>query len=309
MNWVGLTVEQFAIDALIGEGSFAWIFRGVSESGDRRAFKVAKPKDFILKGMRTGVVCTKAIKFRTNGIGEAVPDSQELLGLEYKKLGNLNLPCLPKYFSQLNREGLGYLQMELLEGHTLFQEIETGKAALSFVKKTAQALNSLIASGLAYHGDLNPENIFIVGGEVKILDPGHFGELKLADGVTRGVFVTTPQYYPLLKPDDVLALGLTAWQAVVGKPLIERELRDSVADSGVLAPETLSWIEAMENMGNFYISGLRSLTLPRASGLTFEQEAVLLRSVRLALNQEGKIVRDPGYASAAAFADSLKVFA
>jgi serine/threonine protein kinase len=311
MNWVGLTLEHYAIDARIGEGSFAWIFRGVSESGDKRAFKVAKPHSFIGTGMRTGVFCTKTIRFRTNGIYEAVPDAQALLSLEYEKLKGLNLPCLPRYFSHVDLGHLAYLQMELLEGQTLLQIMQSGGATLPALKQAALAVASLGDSGLPYHGDLTPENIFFAGAQVKLLDPGHLGDLKLSDSAVKTVLVTTPEFYPLLKPDDVLALGLILWQTVMGSPLIDRQARDLV-EAGVasdcLAPETLVWIESQERLGNFYVSALRAITLPRLSGLGQEQEAVLLKSVRLALNVEGKIVRDAGYASADQLAHALKVF-
>ncbi len=315
MTWVGLTVEQYSIDALIGEGSFAWLYRGVNENGEKRAFKVAKPNEFVLNGMATGIICTKALKFRTNGIGETIPDAKELLNLEFDKFSKRNLPCLPKYFSKVAHEGLAYLQMELLEGSTILQLIENGQfgvcsPALAAVRQASLALASLLESGLPYHGDLTPGNIFLSQGGVKILDPGHFGELKLADGTAQGVFVTTPEFYPLLRPDDVLALGLIAWHAAMGKPLIERESRDLSGDdkNQLVSRDVYNWLDSQENIGNFYLSALRDLYLPRDKGCSAEQEAVLLKGLRLALNREGKIVRDPGFQSAAQLAAALGVF-
>lgn len=314
MDWVGLTVEQFVIEALIGEGSFAWIFCGTGAAGEKRAFKVSKPRDFVLKGMQTGVMCTKTLKFRTSGVSETVPDSQELLNLEYKKFSNCNLSCLPKYYSITNRGSVSYMQMDYLQGETLQSLIERGRADIAHVQKTAMALSKLLSSGLPYHGDLNAHNIFIENEEVKLLDPGHFGELKLADGSTAGVMVTTPEYYPLFSPDDVLALGLIVWQVIFGKPLIERELRSfDQTESGfesLLADETLQWLDAMETVGNFYVSALRLMQLPSKlhANLTPQQEGVLLKALRLGLNEQRKIVRNEGYASANDLAVALNAF-
>lgn len=314
MDWVGLTVEQFSIDAQIGEGSFAWIFKGVSASGEQRAFKVSKPRDFVLRGMRTGAICTKALKFRTNGVTETVPDAQELLNLEYEKFSQRKLSCLPNYYGIASSDNLTYLQMEYLQGETLQSMIDSGRADISSVQKAAVSLSKLLSSGLPYHGDLNAENIFIERDDVKLLDPGHFGELRLADGSFAGVMVTTPQYYPLFKPDDVLALGLIAWQIVLGNPLIERELRDSASKGRALetnlAGETLEWLQSLEIVGNFYVSALRSMPLPSRvkAEITDQQEAVLLRALRLGLNEQGKIVRSEGYASASDLAVALNVF-
>ncbi len=314
MDWVGLTVEQFSIDAQIGEGSFAWIFRGVSASGEKRAFKVSKPRDFVLRGMRTGAMCTKALKFRTNGVTETVPDSQALLNLEYEKFSQRKLSCLPSYYGITRGDNLTYLQMEYLQGETLQSMIDGGRADITCVQKTAMALSRLLSSGLPYHGDLNAENIFIERDEVKLLDPGHFGELKLADGSIAGVIVTTPQYYPLFKPDDVLALGLIAWQIILGNPLIERELRNSgtkeLAVATNLANVTLEWLKNLEAVGNFYVQALRAMPLPSRvkPAITNQQEAVLLKALRLGLNDQGKIVRSEGYATASDLAVALNVF-
>lgn len=315
MTWVGLTVEQYSIDALIGEGSFAWIYRGINEKGEKRAFKVAKPNEFVLNGMATGVVCTKALQVRTNGVGEKIPDAKELLNIEFDKFSNCTLPCVPRYFSKVAHEGLAYLQMELLEGTTLLQLIESGQfgassTAMSAVGKTALALVKLVESGLPSHGDLTPGNVFLTQGGVKILDPGHFGELKLADGTVQGVFVTTPQFYPLLNPDDVLALGLIAWHAAMGKPLIAREAPELSGDdtNQLISGELYQWLDNQENMGNFYITGLRGIFLPSEKGFSKEQEAVLLKGLRLALNNDGKLVRDAGYATPQEFAAALSVF-
>lgn len=315
MTWVGLKVEQYSIDALIGEGSFAWLYRGVSDSGEKRAFKVAKPNDFVLNGMATGAICRKALRFRTNGIGETIPDAKELLSIEFDKLSNRSLPCLPRYYSKVVREGVAYFQMELLEGKTLLHLIENEQcgalcAASLALEKTALALASLVESGLPYHGDLNPGNVLVAEDGVKILDPGHLGEVKLADGTVRDIFVTTPPFYPMLKPDDVLALGLIAWHVAMGKPLIERESRELAGDDSnqFISAELYRWLQSQEIMGNFYISGLRRIFLPRSRGFSSEQEAVLLKGLRLALNGEGKIIRDPGYSTPHEFAAAFHVF-
>lgn len=314
MDWVGLTVEQFSIDAQIGEGSFAWIFRGVSESGEQRAFKVSKPRDFVLQGMRTGALCTKALKFRTNGITETVPDSQALLVLEYEKFSQRKLSCLPSYYGIKRGDNLTYLQMEYLQGETLQSKIDGGRADISDVQKAAASLSKLLFSGLPYHGDLNAENIFIAGNEAKLLDPGHFGELRLADGSVAGVMVTTPQYYPFFKPDDVMALGLLVWQIILGSPLIEREFRGSAAKKSDLqtnlALETVEWLSCLETVGNFYAAALRNMPLPShvKTAITSQQEAVLLRALRLALDDQGKIVRSDGYETANDLAVALNVF-
>jgi len=320
MTWVGLKVEQHSIDALIGEGSFAWIYRGVSDSGEKMAFKVAKPSEFVLSGMGTGLICTRAFKFRTNGISEAVPDARELLNLEYEKMSSFQMPFLPTYYSKVIREGVGYLQMELLEGLTLADLIQARQGdpsapdvsdvALKAIQDAALALHLLLGFGLPYHGDLTSDNIFLTKSTIKILDPGHFGELKLADRTVSGVCITTPEFYPLLKPDDLMALGLVAWHAMIGKPLIERESRELAGDDSnkVLSQELLRWLSTQENMGNFYLSALRSLSLPRERGITAAQEAVLLKGVRLALDHNGKVVRDTGYSTLRDFAQALEVF-
>ncbi len=317
MNWVGLTVGKFSIDALIGEGSFSCVYRGTSESGEKRAFKVAKNKEAIEKGMNTGVFCTKSIRFRTNGVFESIPDGENLLSIEYEKMAPLNTPSLPRYFSHVQRPGFSYLQLELLEGVTLFQQIEISaqnrSAIISDLQNAALSLQALKEAGLKAHGDLTPANIYIVGDGVKLIDPGHFGEITMADGKKQSALITTPQYYPLLNQDDLLALGLIGWQIIFGSPLVNGVFSgvDERKSETALAPETLDWINSLEIVGNFYISEFKRLRRPSIINSTFsgEKEIVLLKLLRLGLNSDGKIIRDPGFTSASELSSALSVLA
>jgi serine/threonine protein kinase len=85
------------------------------------------------------------------------------------------------------------------------------------------------------HGDLKPENIFVAGERVVLLDPGFYGDIRLADGSRGSITVTTPAYYPLRRPDDMMAFGLILVEIVTGvNPLrTPSEVRPGLISAGM----------------------------------------------------------------------------
>ncbi len=137
-------------------------------------------------------------------------------------------------------DGLVYLAMELLHGHTLKQELRarrregrvfTEKEAVEIGIAVSRSLGEAHMAGVV-HRDLKPDNVFLhhVEGDdpvIKVLD---FGIVKLAHG---GVNESASEGGPgtpafmspeqcLNKPDldgrsDLYALGVILWQLVCGK--------------------------------------------------------------------------------------------
>ncbi len=131
-----------------------------------------------------------------------------------------------------------YIVMELLDGHDLFERIESrGRLSLKetskIVTQVARALTRAHAAGIV-HRDLKPENVFLVPNEddeiAKVLD---FGVAKIADPAKHtmqrtgvGTLLGTPHY---MSPEqvkgvtevdfrtDLWALGIMAYQCVTGE--------------------------------------------------------------------------------------------
>jgi len=139
-------------------------------------------------------------------------------------------------------EGLLYLVMEYLQGQTLKDRMRRGRLTQPQVRAVlVQVLKSLSeAHGRGIiHRDLKPENIFLceVPGEqdfVKVLD---FGVAKMIDSgpvsadadLSAGASFGTPRYMapeqisgaPLGTYTDLYALGLIAYEALLGQPAFD----------------------------------------------------------------------------------------
>ncbi len=138
----------------------------------------------------------------------------------------------------VTKGGLVYLVMELLEGHSVGDELqERGRIpyrrAIEIARTVADVLATAHASGIV-HRDIKPENVFIARvGEaetVKVLD---FGLAKLIGGVDtsvslteRGQLIGTPDY---MSPErlsesstlggaaDVYSLGVMLFEMLTGR--------------------------------------------------------------------------------------------
>ncbi|MGO9837972.1 MAG: protein kinase domain-containing protein [Polyangiaceae bacterium] len=134
--------------------------------------------------------------------------------------------------------GLAYLVMELLEGHTLDSMLEKGRLPVDvvadIVTQIARALTHAHAEGV-FHRDLKPANVFVSHDEegrrlVKVLDFGiaraiHAHRVRGPFATARGIVFGTPGYmspeqaFASEKLDhrcDVWALSVMAYEALSG---------------------------------------------------------------------------------------------
>jgi serine/threonine-protein kinase len=128
-------------------------------------------------------------------------------------------------------DGVPYLVMELLEGRTLGQIIESegplpASRAVPILRQVAGALAAAHESGIV-HRDLKPDNVFLVGaaGDVRVVD---FGAAKVvgASRVTRdGIVFGTPHYMspeqasgqPVDHRADIYSLGVIMYEMFTGR--------------------------------------------------------------------------------------------
>lgn len=133
------------------------------------------------------------------------------------------------------RQGNGelYLVTELLRGHTLAEELESGTLsttkALRFIAEIADALAEAHQKGVV-HRDVTPRNIFLDQlpdrQSAKLLD---FGVARLSGGATAtraGQAIGTPTYMspeqatglPATPSSDLYSLGATLFECLSGRP-------------------------------------------------------------------------------------------
>ncbi|MBI4854819.1 MAG: protein kinase [Acidobacteria bacterium] len=214
--------EKYRLDSKIGSGGYGVIYKATHISMQRAvAVKVFRPS--------SGNASSQALeRFRLEGISAC----------------RINHPnAVAVLDSNITASGIAYLVMELLQGHTLAQELETLKRipirrALEVMIPVCNVLAQAHESGII-HRDIKPDNIFIhkntEGEIVKVVD---FGIAKLAGDTFNmelskltgtGTLVGTPTY---MSPErlsnktydgksDIYSLGIVLYEIVSGYPPFE----------------------------------------------------------------------------------------
>jgi tRNA A-37 threonylcarbamoyl transferase component Bud32/tetratricopeptide (TPR) repeat protein len=160
--------------------------------------------------------------------------SEERFAREARVLADLRHPGIVRYVAHGKTEvGSLYLAMEWLDGIDLRARLAMGplsvRDALALVRGAAQALGVAHARGIV-HRDINPRNLFLVGGnvfDVRVLDFGIARPLRATFGMTLpGVYLGTPGY---MAPEqargnedvdaraDVFALGCVLYECLTGR--------------------------------------------------------------------------------------------
>src|SRR5712664_4001853 len=161
---------------------------------------------------------------------------------EARMLASLNHPNIATIFGLEQSDGMNYLVMELVPGHTLGERVSSGalkiEEALKVAAQIAEALEAAHEKGVI-HRDLKPANVKVTPeGRVKVLD---FGLAKAfaggggqdisnaptltAMGTAEGRILGTPAYMspeqargkPVDKRTDIWAFGCVLYELLTGQ--------------------------------------------------------------------------------------------
>ena len=197
----------------------------------------------IVETLRDGPYETTSIAVRTDEGGNDTGDPFVLKTID-RSLGegeayfallaaqdaHADLSCIPRLFNVYRTESNVVVEMELVKGVTLEEDLATCKNRL---KRTRQAFGRvleavgqlhLITPNPVIHRDLKPSNIMVCGDEVKLIDFGaarvykpertedttHFGTRGYAPPEQFGFGQTTPR-------SDVYALGMVLGFCLTGR--------------------------------------------------------------------------------------------
>jgi predicted Ser/Thr protein kinase len=195
----------------IGAGGMGRVFEAVDTETDRR-------------------VAIKLMFART----EAEPRAQLRFEQEGTMLATLNHPNLVQVYGTFIEEHASCIVMELLEGQSLRQLLQSEKLDLLRIKAIAHQVIAALACahdrGIA-HRDIKPDNIMVLSGDrVKVTDFGVARILRppvhTATMTSTGMTMGTPLY---MSPEqiegkqvdgrtDIYALGAVLYEMVVGHP-------------------------------------------------------------------------------------------
>jgi Tol biopolymer transport system component len=233
----GTRLGPYEITAKLGEGGMGEVWRARDTKLEREVAIKVLPAAFVEDAERLG-------RFER----------------EARLLAQLHHPNIASIFGMEESERTRALVMELVEGPTLAERLESGALpvdeALSLARQIAEALEQAHEKGII-HRDLKPQNIKASGeGKVKVLD---FGLAKAMDptgeasgdvsasrleasptltlGATvQGVILGTAAYMspeqakgmPVDKRADIWAFGVVLYEMLVGRSLFAG---DSVGDT------------------------------------------------------------------------------
>lgn len=320
LSWVGLSVGDYVIKELLGEGSFSWVFRAVHADGfTTKAIKVAKPPEAVAEGGPTSCIPTAALWQTVGCVVDLSPDTEQLLGLQAKKLQSLSDPSLIGVEEVSARPGGCYYRMPVLVGQTLRQYMSAGPVPVDILLDIALCMDRLLEEPesqdkrepFEYHGDLKPENIMVTPSGVVLIDPGYFGTLEtLKNGVKQPLSrcaVTTPIYYPLLQPDDLTALGMIMWEIACREHPLARRAYSGDFDRQTIGSELWDLVKAQETEGKYFLSAVFGVKSPSVArpGMPAEIDELLMRSIKLKIEPDGKLNLAEGFKNFAELAAAI----
>lgn len=308
-NWLGLKVGDFTIDGILGGSNFSWVYSGThTTDGTICAFKVPVAADSPGRISDTGFYPSRALERITSGYAEVKPNTTTLLTQQCRLIETLNSPAFPELFELVDSDPICYARMELLHGKSLRTLIMQGQADLAIFRNFILQMQLLeVMPGFKCHGDLKPENLIVTAdGIVRIIDPGFYGELLTTDGRRLSCAVTTPEYYPLINADDLMAAGFLFYEIATGSMVLDRFWTGSI-DTANIGPKLKDKLNILETTGNYYLSAICDLRHPQdvQPALNSWQSNLILKSMRLQFLADGRVELVDGFSSFQEFGNAL----
>jgi Tol biopolymer transport system component/serine/threonine protein kinase len=213
---VGTELDHYRLVEPIGEGGMGVVWKARDTSLDRDVAIKVLPDD--------------------------LADDQAFLARferEAKAVAALSHPNIVGIFGFGKASGRVYAVMELLEGQTLRDLLDTGllppRKAIDIARQVAEGLDAAHGKGII-HRDLKPENVFVTAdGRARILDfglatalpgsePGDATSLRTEHLTTPGTVMGTVGYMspeqvraePADSRSDIFSLGTILWEMLTG---------------------------------------------------------------------------------------------
>jgi len=225
---IGRTLGHYRINAAIGAGGMGEVYRATDTKLNREIALKILPPDMARD-----------------------PERLARFQREARTVAALNHPNIVTIYSVEEAEGVHFLTMELVEGHSLKHRITEGGMPVEQIVEIARELGEALAGAHEkgiMHRDLKPANVMVTeDGRVKALDFGIAKEIQLdgdgatlisADNTQAGVVMGTPAY---MSPEqiagrvldhrtDIFSLGVMLHEMATGqRPFVGRSAAELIS--------------------------------------------------------------------------------
>lgn len=205
-EWIGKELEHYRIIEPLGQGGMGQVYRALDQSLQRYV---------AIKVIRTGKT--------------SIEDTHQLRKLfqEATAQARVNHPNIAHIYYVGRNSEAPFLAMELVDGQTLAQEIETAPLTFERIVRTATQIADALRHAIEFdivHGDIKPSNILVTRrGDIKLADFGlarRMSEQQHDEPISGTPHYLAPEISEGESPSalsDMYSLGVTLFQLSFGR--------------------------------------------------------------------------------------------
>src|SRR5215510_3828946 len=224
---INLTIDgRYRIYRRLGQGGLSAIFASTDLDTDRVvAIKISDPAQLVLREMSYAMEANRARNYWDEMLERMRREAETLVTIAHPNIVRF-------YGTGMINDDLRYVIMEFLRGRTLREEIDRAgvpspSKAIGVALEVASGLIEVHARGIV-HRDINPRNIMIVDGGLRIIDFGiaKFPQPPGAPPFTQHstlagtVSYASPEQcasHPVDHRSDIYSLGVVLYEMVTGQ--------------------------------------------------------------------------------------------
>lgn len=307
-EWLGYTLEGFSIKERLSSGTYCNVFRAVNETTQENCvFKIAKSERAIQPA--NDYFVKQAISFDDEICAPVNISANEAIQQEHQRLQmDMSGHFVPVVSSGLSNNCF-YYRMPLLEGQTLrdlipLTDMPFLQYAIEIFDRLCKILDRLTKQH--YHGNLQPDNIFITKTDIVLLSPGAYN-LNSID--VPSYMICTPAYYPFFEANDLFSLGCIFWESVLKvQPLA---VNNAPEKREQFAQDMLEMLDYRKSFNHQPLAQFLKLRTPKSlrNDISDKTELFLLKVLKLAYNSNGLLTGVPGFKNPSEFAAELQALA